>query len=86
MWTLRNRLTAYDNIAVGSATGKERTIAGNAGSSEVLGGTENLRCVSETTAGTGTSWHTSGPADNIYSGQTTFGTSDSHGNERIGPS
>ena len=33
---IRRKQVAYDNIAVGSATGKERTILGNAGSSETV--------------------------------------------------
>lgn len=33
-YTLRTARVAYDNIAVASATGKERTISGSAGSTE----------------------------------------------------
>ncbi len=35
---LRGRRIRYDNIAVGSATGSERTIAGAAQQSEIYGG------------------------------------------------
>ena len=68
-WTLRNRQTGYDNIAKGSATGRELTIRGTSQTSglygETLGGGSNI--------GSGTSWHTSGQQDNRFSGQTTFG-------------
>lgn len=40
--TLRDRRTAYDNIASGSATGTERTIAGAAGPSQTWGQGENI--------------------------------------------
>ena len=40
--TLRERTVAYDNIAVGEATGTERTIAGDAPPTEAYGGTDNL--------------------------------------------
>jgi hypothetical protein len=36
--THRSRRTAYDNIAAGSATGKERTVRGDAGVTELYGG------------------------------------------------
>ena len=36
--THRDRRTAYDNIAAGSATGKERTVLGDGGVTELYGG------------------------------------------------
>jgi hypothetical protein len=41
--TLRARKTAYDNIAVGSATGTERTLAGAAPPSQAFGNGENIQ-------------------------------------------
>lgn len=40
--TLRGRKTAYDNAAVGSATGTERTITGDAPPSQKVGGLDNI--------------------------------------------
>lgn len=40
--TLRARKTAYDNIAVASATGTERTISGAAPPSQSFGNGENI--------------------------------------------
>jgi hypothetical protein len=40
--TLREQRTAYDNIAVGAATGTERTIDGSAPPSQTYGGVDNL--------------------------------------------
>ena len=36
--TLRQRRTAYDNISSGNAAGKERTVRGDAGVTELYGG------------------------------------------------
>lgn len=41
-YTLRSRTVARDNISVGNATGKERTILGNAGSTQAYRGLEQL--------------------------------------------
>lgn len=61
--TIRNRKTAYDNIAVGGASGLERLIAGAAATSEEYGGGTNLAV--------GTSWHTTDPGENIAVGSAT---------------
>ena len=37
-YSIRGKTVAYDNIAVGSATGKERTISGTTGIAEVYPG------------------------------------------------
>ena len=42
----RTARLAYDNIAVGAATGKERTILGNAGSTEKFSGGSNVSIAS----------------------------------------
>lgn len=39
-YTLRSRRVSFDNIANGSVSGKERTILGNAGSTEAYRGNE----------------------------------------------
>jgi hypothetical protein len=48
-FTLRGRRTAFDNIAVGSATGRERTISGGGGETvtQYGGKEENYRTVSD---------------------------------------
>ncbi len=40
--TLRGRRNKYDNIAVGSATGTERTIAGASAPAQKVGGLDNI--------------------------------------------
>ena len=45
--TLRDRRTAYDNIAAGSATGTERTIAGAAPPTQTWGQGENIAAGSD---------------------------------------
>ena len=64
-WTLRGRTTAYDNIAKGSTAGRERTIRGTSLTTELIGAGSNIL--------KGTSYHTSGQAENRFKGQTTFG-------------
>lgn len=44
--TLRARRTAYDNIAVASATGTERVITGAAGPAQKVGGLDNIAVAS----------------------------------------
>lgn len=44
--TLRGRKTAFDNIAAGSATGTERTIAGSAPPAQANGGGTNIAVAS----------------------------------------
>ena len=53
--TIRGRRTAFDNIAAGSATGPERTIAGDSVSND--GGPDNM------TDGSGTSNGFADPTD-----------------------
>lgn len=40
--TLREQRTAYDNIAVGNATGTERTVSGDVPPTQTYGGQDNL--------------------------------------------
>lgn len=40
--TLRARRTSYDNLAVGSASGTERTISGSAAPAQKVGGLDNI--------------------------------------------
>lgn len=40
--TLREQRTAYDNIAVGNATGTERTVAGDVPPAQTYGSGDNL--------------------------------------------
>lgn len=73
---IRGRVTAYDNIANGSATGKERVITGTSlktsgaldnvavGSSGCLMGADNIL--------SGSSEHTTGAAENLFVGQTSW--------------
>lgn len=84
---LRGRRVAFDNIAVGSATGRERTILGQAPSTEcMLGGTgsstdpggatssagaKNVSNINRTTDG----FNTSDPLNNIQVG-VALGTSE----------
>ena len=42
-YKIRGKGAAYDNIAVGSATGRERIISGQAATSEVFGGIPKAR-------------------------------------------
>lgn len=42
-YVIRTARCAYSNIAIGSATGKERTILGNAGSTEQYAGGSRIR-------------------------------------------
>ena len=51
--TDRGRRIRYDNIAIGSATGPERTIAG-----ETVSPTEQYGGGHGTSTSTGTAWHT----------------------------
>lgn len=41
--TLREQRTAYDNIAVGEATGTERTVAGDVPPAQTYGSGDNLK-------------------------------------------
>ncbi len=61
--TIRNRRDAYDNLAVGSASGMERLIAGAAATSEIYGGGTRPKV--------GSSWHTTDPGENIQPGVVT---------------
>lgn len=73
-WILRGRVTAYDNIAAGSATGRER-----------VKGTNTTEPLTRDNVGSGTSEHTSGPMENRFSGQTSYATSLGRPNqERLG--
>lgn len=40
--TLREQRTAYDNVAIGAATGTERTVAGDVPPAQTYGGWDNL--------------------------------------------
>ena len=69
--TLRGRRTAYDNIAAGSATGRERTIAGDTVSNhEMYGGGF---C---TSTSTGDVWHSNVRMGVSVSDQAANGTVD----------
>lgn len=79
-FNLRGRKVAYDNIAVGSATGRERTISGATPSTEcMLGGTGSSTDPGGATSGAGAKdvtninkttdgFNTSDPLNNIASG------------------
>ena len=72
--TQRGRRTAYDNIASGSATGKERTVNGDAGVTELYGGgagTGSTDSVGRNNLTPGTSDHN---PDNIPSQSSFSGT------------
>lgn len=61
--TLRGRIVSGDNIAVGNASGQERTIAGSAPPAEKVGGRDN--------PAVGRAFPTLVIADNIAVGSTT---------------
>lgn len=61
--TLRGRVTSFDNLIVGQASGTERTIAGAAPPSQKVGGLDNPI--------TGNAFPTANIADNYVSGTAT---------------
>lgn len=65
-FNLRNRRVAFDNIAAGSATGRERTVAGSLPSTELYGG------------GTGTAGATAMNHSNIAAGEDVTSTNPEH--------
>lgn len=81
-FTLRGRTVAYDNIAVGSAAGRERTtgqtpstelIGGGTGSSTDPGGaTSGVSAKDYSNVAVGSANNTSDPRDNIVAGTVTL--------------
>lgn len=65
-YTIRGRTVAYDNIAVGAATGKEQTVAGSTGLAEIYPG------------GVGDSTVDVAHVTNILQGANTTDVSDEH--------
>lgn len=80
---LRGRRVAYDNIAVGSATGRERIILGATPSTEAIGGgtggstdpagaTSSASALNYSNITVGSVNNTTDPRDNIVSGTVTL--------------
>lgn len=85
-YKLRGRTVAYDNIAVGSVTGRERTHGqtpsteaiggGTGGSTDPAGATSSTNAKDYSNILTGSVNNTSDPRDNIAIGVVTVGIED----------